>query len=99
MDVLLFGDQTVDQYHLLRKTLARKDNALLTTFLERSAVALREEIRRLPKSRREEMPDFLTVSNMLENYSEKGLKVPEMESVLVAISQLSHYLGYVELKI
>lgn len=95
MDVLLFGDQTADQFTLLRKTLARKDNALLTTFLERTSVALRDEIRRLPRSRREVMPDFLTISNMLENYAEKGIRAPEMESALVAISQLSHYIGYV----
>lgn len=95
MDVLLFGDQTADQYPLLRKVLARKDNSLLTTFLERSAVALRDEVRRMPKSRREVMPDFLTISNMIENYAEKGVKVAEMESVITTISQLAHYIGYV----
>ena len=93
MDILLFGDQTADQYPLLRKLTQRGDNAILSTFLERASVTLRNETRRLPRSRREIIPDFLTISNLVEAYSEKGVKIPELESALVTISQLAHYLG------
>ena len=92
MDLLLFGDQTADQYHILHKAVHRK-NAVLTTFLERVSVALREEIRRVPRSRRELFPDFLNVNNLIEHYYEQGLKIPELESALVTVSQLAHYIG------
>lgn len=97
MDVLLFGDQTADQYPLLRKLTQRKDNAIVSTFLDRVSVALRDETRKLPRSRREVVPDFLNVSNLIEAYFEKGVKVPELESSLVTICQLAHYIGYVSL--
>lgn len=93
MDVLLFGDQTADQYPLLRKLTLRKDNAIVSTFLERVSVALRDETRKLPRARRELIPDFLNVSNLIEAYFEGGVKVPELESSLVTISQLAHYIG------
>jgi Starter unit:ACP transacylase in aflatoxin biosynthesis len=93
MNVLIFGDQTADQAQLLKKVTARKDNTLLSTFLERTAVALREEVERLPKIQREVLPDFLTVSNLVENYFQKGVKIPQLESCLVTIAQLSHFIG------
>ncbi|KAK5156477.1 polyketide synthase [Oleoguttula sp. CCFEE 6159] len=93
-NIVLFGDQTADQYSLLRKISLRRDNALLTTFLERVAVALREEIRKLPRSQREAIPDFLTVQHLVEAYYEKGVRIAPVESCLVTIAQLSHYIGF-----
>ena len=93
MNVLLFGDQTADQYSLLHRAVHSKDNAVLTTFLERVSVALREETRKLPRARREQIPDFLRVADLLEHYFEQGSKVPELESSLVTVAQLAHYLG------
>ena len=97
MDVLLFGDQTADQQSLLKKATLKKDHAILSTFLERAALTLREEVRRLPKSRRERIPNFLTITHLCEYYYDKGNKVPELESALVTISQLAHFIGYVSL--
>ncbi|KAL1642780.1 polyketide synthase [Diplodia intermedia] len=94
MNVLIFGDQTADQYPLLRKASLRKDNALLTTLLERASVTLRNEIKRLPRSQRDSIPDFGSISSLVEAYYEKGLKIPQLESSLVTLAQLSHYLGY-----
>ena len=65
-EILLFGDQTADQQTLLRKIVQRKDHAVVTTFLERAAVAVREEVRKLPRTRRENMPDFLTIGNIVD---------------------------------
>lgn len=95
MNVHIFGDQTADQAQLLRKICGRKDNTLLTTFLERTSVALREEVERLPKIQRGIIPDFLTVSHLVEGYYGQGEKIPEVESALVTIAQLAHYIGYV----
>ncbi|KAF2086231.1 polyketide synthase [Saccharata proteae CBS 121410] len=94
MNVQIFGDQTADQYPLLRKVCLRRDNPLLTTFLERISVVLRTEISRLPRTQRESIPDFLTLSNLFEAYYEEGLKIPALESSFVTIAQLAHYLGY-----
>lgn len=95
MDLLLFGDQTAEQYPLLRKISQRKDNALLSTFLERVSVALRDEVTRLPRSQRDSIPDFLTVQHLVEAYYEKGVKMPQLESCLVTIAQLAHFIGWV----
>jgi hypothetical protein len=95
MNVFIFGDQTADQLQLLRRFCSRKDNSLLTTFLERASVAVREEVQRLPKTQRDSIPDFLTISHLVEAYYEKGVKVPQVESTLVTIAQLAHFIGYV----
>ena len=93
MDLLLFGDQTADQYPLLRKICNRKDNALLSTFLERVSVALRNEVSKLPRPQRDSIPDFLTVGQLVEAYYEKSLKIPQIESCLVTLAQLAHFIG------
>jgi hypothetical protein len=95
MNVFIFGDQTADQVPLLKKIVSRRDNSLLATFLERASLAVREEIQRLPKTQRDAIPDFLTISQLVQLYHEKGLKVPAIESVLVTVAQLGHYIGYV----
>jgi hypothetical protein len=63
--------------------------------MERAAAALRDEVRKLPRTRREAMPDFLTINNLVDAYFSKGIRVPELESTLVTIAQLAHYIGYV----
>ncbi|KAI9710476.1 MAG: polyketide synthase [Bogoriella megaspora] len=94
MNVLFFGDQTADQSALLRKAVNRKENALLQTFLDQVSVAIREETRKLPKTVRDTIPDFLTVGQLVEAYFEKGNKVPQLESCLVTVAQLAHFIGY-----
>ncbi|KAK4989349.1 polyketide synthase [Elasticomyces elasticus] len=93
-NILLFGDETADQYQVLRKVSLKRDNALLTNFLERVAVALRDEIRKLPRVQREAIPDFLTVQHLVEAYYEKGTKIPQLQSCMVTIAQLAHFIGY-----
>lgn len=92
--VLLFGDQTAEQYPLLNKIVLHKENPLLRNFVERCAVALREECRLLPRSQRDMIPDFLSVNDLKEAYYQKGSKVAMIESALLVISQLGHYIGY-----
>ncbi|KAF1839562.1 polyketide synthase [Decorospora gaudefroyi] len=94
MNVLIFGDQTADQYPLLRKACTWKNNSTLTTFLDRVSVVIREEVQKLPRTQREHIPDFLTTWDLIEAYHAKGSKVPQLESCLVTISQLAHYIGY-----
>jgi len=93
MNILIFGDQTADQYPLLRKACVWKGNSLLTTFLERISVVLREEVGKLPRTQRETIPDFLRFSDLVEAYYTKGLKIPQLESCMVTVAQLAHYVG------
>lgn len=95
MDVIIFGDQTADQYPLLRKACTWKNNATLTTFLDRISVVIREEVQKLPRTQRDQIPNFLTTWDLVEAYYAKGLKIPELESCMVTIAQLSHYIGSV----
>nr|BAD22832.1 polyketide synthase [Bipolaris oryzae] len=94
MDVLIFGDQTADQYPLLRKACTWKNNATLTTFLDRISVVIREEVQKLPRTQRDQIPNFLSTWDQTEAYYAKGLKIPEIESCMVTIAQLAHYIGY-----
>ena len=82
-NVILFGDQTAEQYPLLHRIVLRKDNAPLANFVERIALAIREETRTLPRSQRDAIPDFLTLNNLIEAYYQKGVKLPMIESALL----------------
>lgn len=95
MNILIFGDQTTDQCPLLRKVTTRKDNGLLTTFLECTAAALREEVQRLGRNQRKDIPDFLTMNQLVEAYYENRVRIPQLESVFATIAQLSHFIGLV----
>jgi len=93
MNLLLFGDQTADQYPLLRKACTLRSNSALTTFLDRVSVVVREEVQKLPRTQRDPIPDFLTTWDLVEAYYAKGVKVPQLESCLVTVAQLAHYIG------
>jgi len=93
-NVLLFGDQTAEQYPLLRKTVLRTGNASLSTFLERTSAALRDEIQQLSPRQKQKFPDFMTINNLLDLYYEKGDKIPMLEAAFTTIAQLGHFIGY-----
>ncbi|KAI9717250.1 MAG: Type I Iterative PKS [Chrysothrix sp. TS-e1954] len=90
--ILLFGDQTADQYPLLKRLALRKETSILVAFFEHVAVALRAETQRLPKQRRIAIPDFLSVSDLLERYHSQQCKSEEIDSSLVTLAQLAHYI-------
>ena len=92
-DLYIFGDQTASQEQLLKRVSARKDNGLLTAFVQRSTSLLQDEIGALPQRRRARMPDFLTLAHLVETYYLNDTKIPELESALLTIAQLSHFIG------
>lgn len=97
MNTFVLGDQTASQGTLLKALVTRKDNTLLSSFLERAAIALREEVEKLPKIQRDSIPNFLTLNHLVEIYYEKGVKVAQLESSLLTVAQLAHFIGYVPL--
>lgn len=70
-----------------------RSNSSLTTFLDRISVVIREEVQKLPRTQRDQIPDFLTIWDLVEAYYAKGIKVPQLESCMVTIAQLAHYIG------
>ena len=92
-NIFFFGDQTAEQYPLLKKVILRNKSALVATYCERVAAAVRAEVLKLPRPQRDAIPDFLTLNDLVENYFSKDVKLPQIESVLVTIAQLGHYIG------
>jgi hypothetical protein len=93
MNTFVLGDQTASQIAFLRTLVTGRKNTLLASFLERASVALREEVQKLPKTQRDTVPNFLTLNHLTEAYAEKGVKVPQIESSLLTIAQLAHFIG------
>ena len=93
MQIYVFGDQTVDSRPFLRQVCQRK-GLLLTTFLECAGNALHEEISSLSNIRRGgRIPDFSNVLELVERSSTARLHHPAVESALVCLAQLAHFIG------
>lgn len=93
MDVLLFGDQTVDCQSFLRRALRRKGLPLLASFLEQVHVALQEELFALPTSTRQQLPAFSNVSEFAERYYNAERPSLAAESAITCLAQLTHCIG------
>jgi hypothetical protein len=50
-------------------------------------------VQKLPRTQRDQIPNFLTTWDLIEAYYAKGQKVPQLESCMVTIAQLAHYIG------
>lgn len=92
-NILFFGDQTAEQLHLLRKLFLHTKNARLVAFLEQAGAVIREETGRLPLHQRQQIPSFLTINTLVNLYSESPARSTILESTLVTIAQLGHYIG------
>lgn len=95
MDVVLFGDQTVDPKQFLLKVLRRKGYPLLSSFFEQVQVALQDEITSLPSRSRRNLPPFSNIAELVERYYEADQPDIGIESTLTCLAQLSHFIGYV----
>ena len=97
MDVILFGDQTVDPKQFLTKVLRRKGSPLLSAFLEQVQVALQEEISVLPAACRKDLPAFSNPAELVERYHAAEQHNIAIESTLTCLAQLTHFIGQVNL--
>lgn len=95
MDVVLFGDQTVDPKQFLLKLLRRKGYPLLSSFFEQVQVALQDEVSFLPSRNRHNLPPFSNIAELVDRYYEAGEPEIGIESTLTCLAQLSHFIGYV----
>lgn len=95
MEVYIFGDQTADCRSFLSKVFHHRGSLLLDCFLEQTAQAVQQEvaIREYGFSR---VPDFGTIQELSDRYYQQDVADPAIESTLVCISQLAHFIGYFE---
>jgi hypothetical protein len=93
MDVILFGDQTVDPKQFLTKLLRRKGSPLLTSFLEQVQVALQIEISALPATCRKNLPAFSNLAELVDRYHAAEQPNIAIESTLTCLAQLTHFIG------
>lgn len=95
MDVILFGDQTVDCQSFLKKALRRKNSPILSNFLEQVHAALQDELASLPSTVRRHVLVFSSVSEFTERYYEADDPDLAVESAITCLAQLTHFIGYV----
>src|SRR5436305_13563140 len=93
MDILVFGDQSIDSSPFITEFLAKgRPSILCTLFLEKVAAALRVEVSQLPSVEREQIPNFSTIQELNERYHEKQAPNPAINSVLLSICQFVQYI-------
>ncbi|KAK9417967.1 putative Polyketide synthase [Seiridium unicorne] len=93
MAYLLFGDQSLDTHGFLADFFRQGNPGILAkTFLHQTGEALREEIERLPRLERQKIPIFRTLPQLNERYHTQTVKYPGIDSALLCITQLAHYI-------
>ncbi|KAI1357960.1 polyketide synthase [Xylaria arbuscula] len=94
---LLFGDQSLDTHGFLADFLRRGNPSILSReFLKRAGDALKEEIENLSRVERRHIPTFRTLSQLNERYHGQKVKCPGIDSALLCIVQLAHYIDHAE---
>lgn len=90
---LLFGDQSLDTHAFIAKFCRCGNPSILSkAFLERASCALREEVDRLPKFKRANIPTFRTLYQLNQKYHAQSIKHPGIDSALLCIAQLAHHI-------
>jgi hypothetical protein len=99
MAFLLFGDQSLDTHSFLADFCRQGNPSVLSkAFLYQAGEALREEIEQLPRLERKKIPVFRTLQQLNEKYHAQSIKYPGIDSALLCIAQLAHYIEYVTRK-
>ncbi|KAI0837698.1 polyketide synthase for naphthopyrone YWA1 [Hypoxylon sp. FL0890] len=90
--VHLFGDQTNDFVPGLRQLLRIRDSPLLRSFLEKTHVALRQELSRQRRDVQDLLPSFANIFDLFASYTPESDSSPLLASTLTAIYQLGSYI-------
>ncbi|KAH7026262.1 polyketide synthase [Microdochium trichocladiopsis] len=97
MSFLLFGDQSLDTHGFLADFFrAGHPGVLAREFLRQVGDALRDEIDALPPIERASIPVFRTLQQLNEKYHAQSSKVPGVDSALLCVAQLAHYIDLSE---
>ncbi|KAL7623342.1 hypothetical protein AAE478_007023 [Parahypoxylon ruwenzoriense] len=97
MSFLLFGDQSLDTHGFLADFYRRGNPSVLSReFLRLAGDALRDEVDQLPRGERQKIPPFRTLQHLNERYHAQSIKFPGIDSALLCIAQLAHYIDRCE---
>ncbi|KAL9943253.1 Type I Iterative Polyketide synthase (PKS) [Verticillium nonalfalfae] len=97
MSFLLFGDQSLNTHAFLAEFYRLGAPGILAkTFLEQAGQALREEIDGLGKLDRAQLPIFRTLQQLNERYHAQSRKHSGVDSALLCVAQLAHYIDRAE---
>ena len=92
---LLFGDQSLDTYGFLADFHRLGNPSVLSReFLRRAGEALKREVDQLPRIGKQKIPVFRTLQELNEGYHAQGVKYPAIDSALLCVAQLAHYIEY-----
>jgi Starter unit:ACP transacylase in aflatoxin biosynthesis len=93
MAFLLFGDQSLNAYECLAAFFRRTNLGILSKcFLEQTSTALQNEIDRLSSVDRQRIPTFSSIQELNERYHVSTTKNSAVDSALLSITQLTHYI-------
>ncbi|RYP30428.1 hypothetical protein DL767_006239 [Monosporascus sp. MG133] len=93
MAFLLFGDQSLDTHGFLADFYRRGNPSLLSKeFLRRAGEALKDEVDNMPRVHRQRIPVFRTIQELNERYRGLSIKYPGIDSALLCVAQLAHYI-------
>lgn len=95
MTFLLFGDQSLDTHGFLAEFIRVGEPGILAReFLRQVGDALRDEVNSLPSVERISIPTFRTLRQLNEKYYTQSTKAPGIDSALLCVAQLAHYIEY-----
>lgn len=92
MDLLLFGDQTTDYLSTLQSLLRDERGPILSIFLGNINTLLQYEITALSNAERSKFPSFSDIDELASRYESDSNKNALVDSVLVCLTQLIHYI-------
>jgi hypothetical protein len=93
MAFLLFGDQSLDTHDFLADFFRQGNPSVLSReFLKLAGDALRDEIDKLPRVERQKIPLFRSLQQLNQRYHAIKIKSPGIDSALLCIAQLAHYI-------
>lgn len=93
MAFLLFGDQTLDIHGFLADFFKSGNPSILTqSFFDRAGSALRAEVDQLSALERRRVPHFSSIKELNDRYHAKNIKNAAVDSALLCITQLAHYI-------
>ncbi|AEO70601.1 polyketide synthase [Thermothielavioides terrestris NRRL 8126] len=92
--IVLFGDLTCDYVSGLRSLVPVRDNPLLTSFFERVAFGLRQEIGLLTTSEQAKFVGFTTFQELLAGVQQVSSRHPALEKALACTYQLACFIKY-----
>lgn len=93
VEFILFGDQSQDTHAFLADFYCHGHRSTLSrSFLEQVSTALVQEIDSLPSVQRRKLPVFSNIEELNERYHVESTRNCAIDSALLCISQLAHYL-------